>query len=124
MDPRLAGLDAGDLTGSVWVIPYSHTRDASGLFLHIDPGSGVPIYRQIMDGVRYSVATGQIGRGDRLPSVRELAPEVSRGERAAALDREIRALLSRAHELGVEPSKLLALVRRALEDDEDGPDGN
>ncbi len=43
------------------------------MFLRIDPGSGVPIYRQIMDGVRYSVASSQIGRGDRLPSVRELA---------------------------------------------------
>jgi GntR family transcriptional regulator len=43
------------------------------MFLRIDPGSGVPIYRQIMDGVRYSVASGAIAGGDRLPSVREMA---------------------------------------------------
>jgi GntR family transcriptional regulator len=43
------------------------------MFLRIDPGSGVPIYRQIMDGVRYSVAGGSLAPGDRLPSVRELA---------------------------------------------------
>ncbi|MEN8150035.1 MAG: GntR family transcriptional regulator [Planctomycetota bacterium] len=43
------------------------------MFLKLDPGSGVPIYRQIMDGVRYSVAGGTLAAGDRLPSVRELA---------------------------------------------------
>jgi GntR family transcriptional regulator len=43
------------------------------MFLQIDPGSGVPIYRQIMDGVRYAVAGGALAAGDRLPSVRDLA---------------------------------------------------
>ena len=43
------------------------------MFLQIDPGSGVPIYRQIMDGVRYAVAGGSLAAGDRLPSVRDLA---------------------------------------------------
>jgi len=43
------------------------------MFLKIDPGSGVPIYRQIMDGVRYSVANGALAAGDQVPSVRELA---------------------------------------------------
>jgi len=43
------------------------------MFLQIDPGSGVPIYRQIMDGVRYAVAGGTLAAGDRLPSVRDLA---------------------------------------------------
>lgn len=43
------------------------------MFLKLDPGSGVPIYRQIMDGVRYSVAGGTLVAGDRLPSVRDLA---------------------------------------------------
>ena len=47
------------------------------MFLGIDPRSGVPIYRQIMDGVRYSVATGTLRGGDRLPSVRELAVTLS-----------------------------------------------
>ena len=43
------------------------------MFLKLDPGSGVPIYRQIMDGVRYSVAGGTLSAGDRLPSVRDMA---------------------------------------------------
>ena len=135
------------------VHPYMCPREGfRRVFLRIDPGSGVPIYRQIMDGVRYSVATGQIGRGDRLPSVRDLAtslgvnpttiqkaygelehqgvvetrrgqgtfvredaPDVSRRERATALGREIRVLLTRAHELGVGEAELLDLVRVALE---------
>jgi GntR family transcriptional regulator len=43
------------------------------MFLKVDPASGVPIYRQIMDGVRYSVASGVLAAGERLPSVRDLA---------------------------------------------------
>jgi len=43
------------------------------VFVRLDPGSGVPIYRQIVDGVRYSVASGLLSPGDALPSVRELA---------------------------------------------------
>jgi GntR family transcriptional regulator len=43
------------------------------MFLHLDPASGVPLYRQIVDGVRYSVAAGTLAPGDRLPSVRDLA---------------------------------------------------
>lgn len=43
------------------------------VYLQIDPHSGVPVYRQIMDQVRYSVASGLLQPGDRLPSIRELA---------------------------------------------------
>jgi GntR family transcriptional regulator len=39
----------------------------------IDPKSAVPIYRQIADQLRRSVAAGLLAPGDRLPSVRELA---------------------------------------------------
>lgn len=41
--------------------------------LQINPSSGVPVYRQIMDQVRYYVAAGQLKPGDQLPSIRELA---------------------------------------------------
>jgi len=43
------------------------------LHLQIDPHSGVPVYRQVMDQVRYHVAAGALRAGDRLPSIRELA---------------------------------------------------
>lgn len=41
--------------------------------LHINPGDAVPIWRQIEEGVRRLVATGALGPGDSVPSVRELA---------------------------------------------------
>jgi len=43
------------------------------LHFQISPSSGVPVYRQVMDQVRYYVAGGQLKAGDRLPSIREMA---------------------------------------------------
>jgi len=43
------------------------------LFIRIEPSSSVPIYRQIIDQIKYSVATGVLKEGDKVPSVRELA---------------------------------------------------
>ena len=39
----------------------------------LNPQSGIPIYRQILDQVRRMVASGQLATGAELPSVRELA---------------------------------------------------
>ena len=39
----------------------------------LNPHSGVPIYRQILDQARRLVASGQLAPGAELPSVRELA---------------------------------------------------
>ena len=39
----------------------------------LNPNSGVPIYRQLMEQVRRMVSSSQLGPGDALPSVRELA---------------------------------------------------
>ena len=39
--------------------------------------SGVPIYRQIQDQVRYGIASGQLQSGEQLPTVRALAVELS-----------------------------------------------
>jgi len=39
----------------------------------IDSKSAVPIYRQITDGIRRSVAAGILAPGEKLPSVRDLA---------------------------------------------------
>ena len=41
--------------------------------LQIAVGSTVPIYRQIIDGVRRGVTNGDLAVGDQLPSVRALA---------------------------------------------------
>jgi GntR family transcriptional regulator len=39
----------------------------------LDPHSGTPIYRQLLDQVRRMVASGQIPAGTELPSIRDLA---------------------------------------------------
>jgi GntR family transcriptional regulator len=47
------------------------------VWYHIDPSSGTPIYRQLVDQVRQAVASGVLRAGDRLPSVRDLAVELA-----------------------------------------------
>jgi GntR family transcriptional regulator len=47
------------------------------VFLDVDPRSGVPIYIQIVEGVRHAVEVGSLGAGDRLPTVRALAGELN-----------------------------------------------
>ena len=39
--------------------------------------SGVPIYRQIQDQIRYGIASGLLTPGEQLPTVRSLAVELS-----------------------------------------------
>src|SRR5438105_13827487 len=43
----------------------------------LDSKSGVPIYRQIQDQIRYGVASGLLALGEQLPTVRALAVELS-----------------------------------------------
>jgi len=47
------------------------------LTFHIDVKSGVPFYRQIIDQVKAAIATETIAAGDRLPTVRQLAVDLS-----------------------------------------------
>jgi len=43
----------------------------------LDIKSGVPFYRQIIDQVKTAIATGLLEPGDRLPTVRQLAVDLS-----------------------------------------------
>src|SRR5919201_1310932 len=43
----------------------------------LDSNSGVPIYRQIQDQIRYGIASGLLDAGEQLPTVRALAVELS-----------------------------------------------
>ncbi len=43
----------------------------------LDLHSGVPVYRQIMDQVRGGIASGSLSVGDQLPTVRQLAVDLS-----------------------------------------------
>jgi GntR family transcriptional regulator len=42
----------------------------------LDPKSGVPFYRQIIDQIRYGVASGDLKVGEQLPTVRALAVQL------------------------------------------------
>lgn len=42
----------------------------------LDPKSGVPFYRQIIDQIRYGIVTGNLAVGEQLPTVRALAVEL------------------------------------------------
>jgi GntR family transcriptional regulator len=43
----------------------------------LDPNSGVPIYRQIQDQVRFGIAAGRLRPGEQLPTVRALAVDLA-----------------------------------------------
>lgn len=43
------------------------------MFEHIDPRSPTPLYAQIAGRLRVAIAAGELGPGDALPSVRNLA---------------------------------------------------
>lgn len=47
------------------------------MWFHIDPSSGTPIYRQIVDQVKQAVAGGVLQPGQRLPATRDLAVELA-----------------------------------------------
>lgn len=42
----------------------------------LDPKSGIPFYRQVIDQIRYGVATGKLTIGEQLPTVRALAVQL------------------------------------------------
>ena len=43
----------------------------------LDTKSGVPYYRQIIEQVKYGISRGKLQPGDRLPTVRQLAVDLS-----------------------------------------------
>ncbi|MBA3891344.1 MAG: GntR family transcriptional regulator [Gemmatimonadaceae bacterium] len=42
----------------------------------IDPNSGVPVYRQLVEQVRFLIASGRLAGGDELPSTRTLSEQL------------------------------------------------
>lgn len=43
------------------------------MWLRIEPRLPKPVYQQVVDGIKESIAKGVLDQGDKLPSVRELA---------------------------------------------------
>jgi GntR family transcriptional regulator len=46
------------------------------MLIVVDPHSGVPVYRQLMDQIKFHVASGLLEPGDELPSTRSLSAEL------------------------------------------------
>jgi GntR family transcriptional regulator len=46
------------------------------MILSIDPSSSVAVYRQIVDGLRVALVSGDLAPGDSLPPVRRLALDI------------------------------------------------
>ena len=42
----------------------------------LDPAAGTPFYRQIIDQIRFGIASGKLQVGEQLPTVRSLAVEL------------------------------------------------
>jgi GntR family transcriptional regulator len=47
------------------------------IFFQVDQKSGVPIYVQIMDQIKHLIATGMLQPGQQLPTIRELAVDLT-----------------------------------------------
>jgi GntR family transcriptional regulator len=47
------------------------------VILQIDPRSGVPIYRQVMDQIRRLIMAGQLAEGERLEPVKNLSARLN-----------------------------------------------
>ena len=43
------------------------------MLILVDPHSGVPVYRQVVDQIRFQIASGQLAPGEELPSTRSLS---------------------------------------------------
>jgi len=46
------------------------------MLIVVDPHSGVPVYRQLMDQIKFHIASGLLRPGDELPSTRALSSEL------------------------------------------------
>jgi GntR family transcriptional regulator len=42
----------------------------------LDPKTGIPFYRQVIDQIKYGIASGSLLAGEQLPTVRALAVEL------------------------------------------------
>ena len=66
------------------------------MFVNVDPSSGLPIFRQIVQQIKTAVAVGRLRPEDSLPSVRQLATELRVNPNTVArayLDLEIEGVI-------------------------------
>lgn len=44
--------------------------------IHVSPGSGLPVYQQVVDQIKYLVASGALEPGAEMPAIRTLAEQL------------------------------------------------
>ncbi|MDA1276195.1 MAG: GntR family transcriptional regulator [Verrucomicrobia bacterium] len=102
--------------------------------IQINPQDGTPLYQQIVDQVKYMVASGRLGPGDEIPTIRALAEQLTINPNTVAraymeLDRsgivykrqgtgtfvgEVRSTLSQREKLKILAKRADALLVEAL----------
>ena len=77
---------------------------ASRVFaFRLDPASGVPVYRQLIDQVQAGIASGSLASGDQLPTVRQVAVDLAINPNTvmrAYRELEIRGVIDTEHGTG------------------------
>jgi GntR family transcriptional regulator len=73
--------DRSEFNLAVGCAPSHPTNPANSkgpitVLIQIVPGDGVPIYAQIVNGVKFLVASGRLAPGEELPPIRSLAEEL------------------------------------------------
>src|SRR5262249_24755486 len=84
--------------------------------LHLSPRDGLPIYRQIVNQVKYLVAAGRLGPGEELPPIRILAQQLVINPNTVArayLELERAGVVTKRHGAGTYVSQTASPLKRA-----------
>ncbi len=84
--------------------------------LHLSPCDGLPIYRQIVNQVKYLVAAGRLAPGEELPPIRSLAEQLVVNPNTVArayLELERAGLVNKKHGSGTYISEAGSPLKRA-----------
>lgn len=84
--------------------------------LHLSPRDGLPIYRQIVNQVKYLVAAGRLAPGEELPAIRVLAEKLVINPNTVArayLELEQSGLVTKRHGSGTYVSDAGSPLKRA-----------
>lgn len=85
------------------------------MLLHINPHSGIPIYRQVMDQIRYQILSGVIKESEQLPSVRDLSSQIKVNPMTvskAYAFLEVEGLLDRKRGIGLFAARLTKSMKK------------
>lgn len=89
------------------------------MWFQVNPRSAIPMYQQLVDGIKSAVAKGLLQPGEKLPSVRELALELTINHNTVVkayteLERDhvIEVVRGRGTFIAVEPTVPNAEIRR------------